>query len=81
MDAQKIKVWSKFIGTLVIIIAAGLVIFMNRNNKTDVWVFHNFQQVGVLWIIIISAVVALIGWKILGTLRQTIKELKQLGNK
>jgi len=78
MDTHKVKVWSKFIGILIIIFAIVLVIFMNRNNKVDIWIFHKFENIAVLWVIIISALGALIGWKCLGIVRQTIKELKQL---
>ncbi len=78
MDSQKVKVWTKFIGIIVIFFAILLVIFMNRNNKVDVWVFHRFEDIAVLWVILISAVGAVIGLKCLGIVRQTINELKQL---
>ncbi len=81
MDSNKVKVWTKFISILVIIFAILLIIFMNRNNKVDLWVFHNFENIAVLWVIIISAVGAIIGWKCLGIVRQTVLELKQLKSK
>ncbi len=76
---KKTKVWVKLIFIIVITFIFLLIIFMNRNNKTDIWLlFYTFHDVVVLWIILITAIITLIIERVLKFVFQTIKELKEL---
>jgi len=54
------KAWVKMIFTLVCCIVVLLIILMNRNHRTDVWVFYSFREVSVLWLILVTAAATLV---------------------
>ncbi len=81
MTLQKVKLWLKLGIPALIIILAGLIIYMNSKNETNIWFFGTIKDVGVLWIICITAVVSILAFKIFGTLRRTIIEFKEVRSK
>jgi len=75
---KRIKVYLKLGTIITIAVVMFLLVVMNRNHKTDIWFFHRFQQVNVLWLILISAVVSILSWWGLRKIRGAIYEFKQL---
>jgi len=72
-----IRAWAKLIGTLAVLAGCVLVIVMNRNNRADLWFFHGFEQVPVLWLIVVTAAVSVVGWKILCGLRGAYSSVRR----
>ncbi len=56
------RFWTYF--KLGLVIALGLLILVtvivNRNYKTDVWLFVKFEQVNTLWLIVVTAVLSIV---------------------
>lgn len=50
----------KLIGSLIVAAIAALFTGYNLDNKCDVWIFHNFEQVPVAFTIIVSLMVGVI---------------------
>jgi hypothetical protein len=70
MSWKRIKAWSRLIGVILVLFLAFLVVFMNRNNRTNLWLFHDFQQVAVIWLMLVTAAVCVIGcWVVQGVYR------------
>jgi len=59
---RRIKVYLKLALTVAIVVTVFLVIFRNRNNATNVWFFHRFDQVNVVYLMLITAVVSIVVW-------------------
>ena len=77
MKFAEVKAWARLILIVAMIIAGMLVVVMNRNNQTDLWFFHDFEDVAVLWLIAITAVVSIIGWRIILGVRGAYVELRK----
>jgi len=67
MEAKRMKAWLRLIVVVVLLVIAFLVIFMNRNNRADLWLFHSFRDVAVIWLIVVTGAVAILGtWVVKG---------------
>lgn len=78
MRFNEFKAWLKFIGPLGLILAVIVIAVKNSDNRTDLWVFHKFEQVPVLLLIVVTAVVSVIGWRIIRGLLQAYVELRRV---
>jgi Sec-independent protein translocase protein TatA len=70
---RQIKVYGK-LGATVVVVAAGLLVALKNLSRTaDVWFFRDYRQVPTLWLILVTAVLAVVGWwgirKVGGVLR------------
>lgn len=78
MRFNEFKAWLKFIGPLGLILAVIVIAVKNSDNRTDLWVFYPFSQVHVLVLIVVTAVVSVIGWRIIRGLLQAYVELRRV---
>lgn len=76
MSIRTFWAWLRMVITLVVFFAIVLSIWMNWNKKADVWLFHHFQQIPVLWLIVITAVVSLVTKWVVADLYGAYRELK-----
>ena len=77
---RRIKVYVKIGATVITALLIALVVFKNLDRKADVWFFHEYKDLGVLWLILITAVCSIIGWWGIGkvyTIWREYRELKQ----
>ena len=77
---RQIKVYGK-LGATVVVVAAGLMVAMSNLRRTaNVWFFHDYENVPTLWLILVTAVLAVAGWwgirKVVGVLRD-LRGLRQ----
>ena len=70
---RRLKVYLKLIAIIVAVAMALLVVFANRKRTADVWFFHAYRDIPVLWLILVTAVLAIVGWwgvrKVVGVVR------------
>ncbi|NLE30605.1 MAG: hypothetical protein GX629_13145 [Phycisphaerae bacterium] len=81
MSIRTFWAWLRMIVTLIVLFAIILVIWMNWNKKADVWLFHHFQQIPVLWLIVITAIVSLITKWVVGGVHHAYRQLKSSQSK
>ena len=79
LAVKRIKVYGKFIAVTAVLGAGLLVVLMNLTRKADVWFFRDYREVPTVWLILVTAVVAIAGWwsfrKIVGVIRD-LRELR-----
>jgi heme/copper-type cytochrome/quinol oxidase subunit 2 len=76
MSLRTLWAWLRMVITLVVLFAVVLVVWMNWDKKADVWLFHHFNDIPVLWLIVITAVVSLVTKWVIGGVYRAYKELK-----
>ena len=71
---KRVKVYLKLIAIGLVAGVVLLVVVKNRENSADIWFFRGYEQVNVLWLILITAIVSVAGWwgirKVTGVLRE-----------
>lgn len=77
---KRAKVYLKT-GAIAAVIVIGLLVFwMNRGNTAKVWFIHEYPEIPVLWLILITGVSSILGWwgvrKVAGVLRD-LRELRR----
>ena len=73
---ETFRAWARLIAALASCAAVLLIIIMNRNNRTDLWLFHTFQQVSVLWLIAVTAATTLLLYLVARGVRSALKRVK-----
>ena len=75
---RKLRVYARLtlmgaVGLLVV-----LVLFKNRNNQATVWFFHDYEDINVVWLLVITGVGSVIAaWLTRGVL-QVAKEVRRI---
>ena len=78
MSIKRFFAWVRLILTVLIIVSAIIVILGNQDNKTDLWVlFHTFKQIPVIWLILVTAGVTLVGFWIIKGVYKAYRDVKQ----
>jgi uncharacterized membrane protein YidH (DUF202 family) len=76
MSIRTFYAWLRLVITLIVLFAVVLVVFMNWNKKADVWLFHHFQQIPVLWLIVVTAIVSVAAKWVAGGVYHAYRHLK-----
>jgi len=70
---KRLKVYLKLAAISAAIAVALLLVIANSRRTADVWFFHDYNDIPVLWLILVTAVLAIVGWwgvrKVIGVLR------------
>jgi len=70
---KRFKVYLKLIAISVAVAIGLLVVLKNLKRTADVWFFHEYKEVCVLWLILVTSVLSIAGWwgvrKVIGVLR------------
>ena len=75
---RQVKVYLK-LGVMIAVIAVVLLlVLMNRNHTTDVWFFATYEDVNILWLMLITAVSAVICWWGARKIFRVLHELKEV---
>ena len=78
LASKHFKAYLKLGAIIAIVVIALLIVFMNRNHKADIWFFGYYQQIKVLWLILVTAVVSVIGWWVVSKIIRVIREVRQV---
>lgn len=76
---RRIKVYGKLGATVVVVGAVLLVVLNNLNRTSNVWFFRTYEDVPTLWLMLVTAASAILGWwgirKVVGVVRE-MRELR-----
>ncbi len=75
---KRIKVYLKLFAILEVVVAILLIVLENQENKADIWFFSKYEQVNVLWLILITAVTSIASWWIVMKIFGTLHELRRV---
>lgn len=74
---RRIKVYSKLGAIIAVAVVLLILIVKNKGNTADVWLFHRFEDVNVLYLILITAVVAVLLWWIVRRVFKIIRDVQE----
>ena len=75
---KSIKVYLKLSAIVAVVLLILLIILMNKENKADIWMFGDYQDVNVLWLLLIRAVSSIASWWLVIKIFATLRELREL---
>ena len=75
---RRIKVYAKLAAIVAVLFVVFLVVLLNRNKTASVWFFGTFEDINVLWLILVTACGSVIGFWIVSKVWRTYRELRQL---
>jgi hypothetical protein len=75
---KRIKVYLKLFAIIAVGAAILLIVLKNQDNTANIWFFHDYEQVGVLWLILITAVSSIASLWIMTKIFGTLRELRQV---
>jgi len=59
---NRAKVYLKLTLILAVLLAVLLVALMNRRRTVDIWFFHDYSGIPVLWLILVTSVTSVLVW-------------------
>jgi hypothetical protein len=75
---KRFKVYVKLFAIVAVVASSLLIVLMNQDNKAKIWFFKDYEQVNVLWLILITAILSIASWWIVAKIFATIRELRHL---
>lgn len=75
---RRLKVYLKLVAIGAVVVMVLLIVLMNRTNDADVWLFHQYRDVNVVWLILVTAVSSIVAWWVVGKVFAVIRELRQV---
>jgi hypothetical protein len=75
---KRFKTYVKLIAILAAIAFILLIVVMNRDNQANVWFFHSYEGINVLWLILVTAVSSILGWWGIRKIFRVIGDLRAL---
>jgi len=75
---RRIKVYCKLglIGAIVIVLV--LVVSLNRNNTADVWFFRTYQDLNVLYLMVVTGIGSIVAFWTATRIRGVLKEAREV---
>ena len=78
LTIRQIRVYGRAILMVPLAAAVLLIVLMNRGRTADVWLFHSFEKVSTLWLLVITAATAVIVFWVLTKIVQTVREVRKV---
>ena len=75
---RQIRVYSKLAAIGAVVLIGLLVVLFNRHHRVTVWFFGTFQNVNVLWVILVTAAGSIVGFWTVSKVWRTTGELREL---
>ena len=77
---RRIWVYLKLTAILAVVAVILTVVVENRDNTANVWLFKTYDNLNVLWLILITAISSIVGWwgflKVFGVIRE-LREVRR----
>ena len=75
---KKLRVYARLILMGAVGLVVVLVLFKNRNNLATVWFFHEYKDINVVWLLLITGIGSVVAaWLTRGVFR-VMKEVRQI---
>ena len=71
-----IKVYSKFIAILIVAVVVLILVLKNKGNTADVWLFHRFEEVNVLYLILVTAIGTVFLWWVIRRVFKVVRDVR-----
>jgi len=78
LAVRRIKIYAKLAAIVAVLLVVVLVVLLNRNKTASVWFFGTFDEVNVLWLLVVTACGSIVGFWIVSKVWRTWRELRQL---
>ncbi|MCH7814555.1 MAG: hypothetical protein IID40_11115 [Planctomycetes bacterium] len=78
---KQFKVYTKVVLVLAVALAVGAVLLKNREHRVPVWFFgltDPTEGINVVWLILCSAVGAIVAWTVLRATLGVVKDLREV---
>ncbi|MFQ6048711.1 MAG: hypothetical protein ACE5K7_05045 [Phycisphaerae bacterium] len=75
---KQIRVYAKLAAIGVVVLVVVLVVWFNRQHRVSVWFFHSFEDVPVLWLILVAGIGSIICFWVVSKIWRTWGELREL---
>lgn len=75
---RKAKLYLKLVLIVAVVVLCSVVLCNNRNNRTAVWFFTDYQEVNVLKLMLVTAVVSVFSFWVLSTVIHVWKEWREI---
>lgn len=75
---RTIRVYFKLGVVGAIIVCTALVVLFNWNKEADVWFFHTFEKINVLYLILVTAIASISSFWIINRVRGVVHDVRAL---
>lgn len=75
---RRITVYLKLVAIIAVVVLALLVVLMNRSHTADIWFFRKYEQVNVIYLILVTAGSSIVGWWIVRKIFKVLREMREL---
>jgi heme/copper-type cytochrome/quinol oxidase subunit 2 len=75
---RKLRTYARLTLMVAVAIVVVLVLFKNRNHQATVWFFHKYENINVVWLLVVTAAGSVMAFWLTRGVFQVIKEVKKI---
>ncbi len=75
---KRIAAYLKLVFLVTVVLVVALVAFNNRKNVVNVWFFKSYEQINVLWLMLVTSVISIVTWWLLTATFGVWRDLREL---
>lgn len=75
---RKVRTYARLTLMVAVAVVVVLVLFKNRNHQATVWFFHKYENINVVWLLVITAAGSVVAAWLTRGVFQVIKEVKRI---
>ena len=75
---RKLRTYARLTLMAAVAVVVVLVLFKNRNHRATVWFFHKYEDINVVWLLVITAAGSVMAAWLTRGVFQVIKEVKRI---
>ena len=75
---RKLRTYARLTLMVAVAVVVVLVLFKNRNHRATFWFFHRYEDINVVWLLVITAAASVMAAWLTRGVFQVIKEVKRI---
>ncbi|UCG32554.1 MAG: hypothetical protein JSU68_12930 [Phycisphaerales bacterium] len=75
---RKLHTYARLALMVAVAVVVALVLFKNRNHQATVWFFHKYEDINVVWLLVITGAGSVVAAWLTRGVFQVIKEVKRM---